>query len=61
MITYDNLNPMAPSQQEVNLQNYCVAKISKVQVDFQGEIGKRQKLAKKMIRLATISNAVGTD
>ena len=56
---YPDLNPIAPLQQEVNPQNYGLAKISEVEIYFSDKICKREKLAKKL--LATISNAVGIE
>ena len=41
---YPELSHAAPSQQEVNPQNYRQAKISKVEAYFLGKISKREKL-----------------
>ena len=67
MSIYDNetskicsdLNPVTVSQQ-VNLQNYKLAKISEVEAYFSDEIAKIEKLTQKMQRLATISNVYDT-
>lgn len=55
---YPDLNPTAPLQQEINPQNYWVAKISKFEPFLLGDIAKREKLAKKMKDLVINSNAV---
>ena len=67
MSIYDNetskigshLNPVTVSQQ-VNLQNYKLAKISEVETYFPDEIAKIEKLTQTMQRLATISNVYDT-
>ena len=57
---YTELKPIAPSQHEANPKNYRLAKISKDEAYFLQLITKREKLATKMQRLTSISNAVGT-
>ena len=44
--SYPDLNPTAPSQQDLNPQNCRLAKISKVEAYLLGKITKREKLAK---------------
>ena len=60
IIIYPDLNPMASSQQEVNPQNYRLAKISKTDGYFLNVSDKREKLAEKIKCLATVSNTVCT-
>ena len=60
LINYPDLNPTSPSQQVINPQIYRPAKIITVETYFLDKITEREKLGKKMQRLATISNAVGT-
>ena len=50
--------PTARSEHEVNPQNYLLAKISEIKADFLEEIARREKLAKKIKRLATILNSL---
>lgn len=57
---YSDVNPVATSQQEVNPQNYMIAETSRVEAYFLDEISKREKLAKKMQCLVTLSKGVGT-
>lgn len=45
---YSDVNPVAPSQQEVDPQNYMTAEISRVEAYFLNKMSKREKLAKKM-------------
>lgn len=55
---YGNLNLTAQSQQEINLQNYRIAKASENEAYF-FQICQWEKLSKNMKRLATILNAIG--
>ena len=56
MSIYDNnaskicsdLNPTAPSQQEVNPQNYSLAKISEVEAYLLDKIGVQERQVKKI-------------
>ena len=67
MSIYDNetskicsdINPVTLSQQ-VNLQNYKLAKTSEAEAYFLDEIAKIEKLTQKMQRLVTISNVYDT-
>ena len=43
---YSDRNPTGPSQQDINPQNYRLAKISKAEAYFLGKMTKREKLAK---------------
>lgn len=45
---YPDLNPAAPSKQEIHPQNYWLTKIAN------GKFSKREKIAKKMKCLAAI-------
>ena len=42
---YSDRNPTGPSQQDINPQNYRLAKISKAEAYFLGKMTKREKLA----------------
>lgn len=43
---YSDRNPTGPLQQDINPQNYRLAKISKAEAYFLGKMTKREKLAK---------------
>ena len=57
---YPTLGPGAPPLQEVNPQQYLLAKISEIEAYFLDEIDAREKLAKKIKCFSTITTVIDT-